>query len=206
VAASDADVRVTGLDDPGAQIPEARAAIAGLVYDAGHDFYDCFGLSHAVLIEEIGDQVFRPGTEVGSGRILWADATVAGVMTWVPSAELRGARAISMAMLLRRVDAAARPAVSERLAAYATKIEPLEPAGIYLSRQAMTPDRRGQGLGRRLLEAVIAEIGDVEVSMHTGRDNQAVVRVYEPIGFRRVSESDYEWQAWVRPSQSRERG
>jgi ribosomal protein S18 acetylase RimI-like enzyme len=50
-------------------------------------------------------------------------------------------------------------------------------------------DRRGQGLGRRVTEAVLAELADVEtVGLNVRADNEAALRLYESLGFARHCE------------------
>jgi ribosomal protein S18 acetylase RimI-like enzyme len=50
-------------------------------------------------------------------------------------------------------------------------------------------DHRGQGLGRRVTEAVLAELADVEtVGLNVRADNEAALRLYESLGFARHCE------------------
>jgi ribosomal protein S18 acetylase RimI-like enzyme len=50
-------------------------------------------------------------------------------------------------------------------------------------------DRRGQGLGRRVTEAVLAELADVEtIGLNVRADNEPALHLYESLGFARHCE------------------
>lgn len=54
---------------------------------------------------------------------------------------------------------------------------------------AITPDARGLGAGRKLTEALLAELSDVRrVYLEVRPDNAAAVALYESLGFARVRE------------------
>ena len=68
----------------------------------------------------------------------------------------------------------------------------LEPAGggaFELSKMVVAPERRGLGLGHRLIEAAIdraRELGGSSVFLGSNRKLAPAVRLYESVGFRHV--------------------
>jgi DNA-binding MarR family transcriptional regulator/predicted GNAT family N-acyltransferase len=62
-----------------------------------------------------------------------------------------------------------------------------ESPGVYeLTKMAVTEDHQGLGLGRRLIEAVIAEfrrLGGTELFLESQRKLQAALKLYESVGF-----------------------
>lgn len=59
------------------------------------------------------------------------------------------------------------------------------PDGLYLDRLHVAPQRKGQGIGKTLMEAVFAAAGDGEpVTLEVIDDNRAAIGFYESLGFR----------------------
>ncbi|QDT14916.1 GNAT family N-acetyltransferase [Alienimonas californiensis] len=65
---------------------------------------------------------------------------------------------------------------------------PLAPGDVKLRQMAVRPDAHGQGLGRRLMEAVEQELTGRGVSRVTLHARATAVGFYEKLGYRRVGE------------------
>jgi ribosomal protein S18 acetylase RimI-like enzyme len=66
----------------------------------------------------------------------------------------------------------------------------------YISALAVDPGHQGQGLGRRLLAAAVAEAaaaGRPRASLHVWDDNAVAGALYRAAGFRRVARLDVPW-------------
>ena len=70
-----------------------------------------------------------------------------------------------------------------------------------LSKMAVAPGLRGQGIGRRLLEHAIAEartMGAASLFLGSSTKLPAAVRLYESVGFRHVPREQLPQLAYVR--------
>jgi len=177
---------------------ESEAEIAELVYDAGREFYDCFAVPRARLLDAIAAQVLRSGTELSGTHALWSGEHVDGIVSTVEADELRRAQTVSVAHLLRQLTASERERAMVRLGEHSALIEPIPPEGVYVARFAVQPQQRGRGLGRRLLAWVCDAFEDQTLTLHINRANEAAVRLYERCGFQRLSDEGFGFPAYVR--------
>lgn len=67
----------------------------------------------------------------------------------------------------------------------------------YLQDLLVRPERQGQGVGRRLLEACVERYGHVRQRVLLADDDVAVQAFYERQGFRRVADLDPPLQAYL---------
>ena len=79
-------------------------------------------------------------------------------------------------------DLARRGRILQRLLA------PIRRQSLYVSALAIVPERRGRGIGTMLIERVIAGASrlGLGVALDAGLEDQAALRLYERLGFRRV--------------------
>ena len=79
-------------------------------------------------------------------------------------------------------DLARRGRILQRL------LSPIRRQSLYVSALAIVPERRGRGIGTMLVERVIAGASrlGLGVALDAGLEDQAALRLYERLGFRRV--------------------
>lgn len=175
-----------------------HAQIAELVYEAGREFYDCFAMTHDRLLEAIVPQLVRPGTELSGTHALRSGGDVEGIVSTIDANDLRNAQTVSVAHLLRELTASEREPAMARLSEHSAVIEPSPPEGVYVARFAVARERRGHGLGQRLLAWVCDTFGDQTLTLHISRANESAIGLYEGHGFRRLSDADFGFPAYVR--------
>lgn len=178
-----------------------RAALGALIVDAVPDFYSLLPLEGGRLAQLQGEMIGQAGSEFENAAALVEDQPLA-IVTWLPVEQLAGAQRSSTVSLMRQLD---RAALAQFLAAagnYSRGVEPIDGAGIYLSRVAVAPAARGRGLGRSAVQQVIqaAETGDVW--LHVSKDNDPAIQLYRSLGFRFHSDAPFASRAMVRPGQT----
>jgi putative acetyltransferase len=70
-----------------------------------------------------------------------------------------------------------------------------------LSKMAVSPEFRGRGIGRTLLEYTIAqarEMGIPKLFLGSSSKLKNAVHLYESLGFRHISREDVPWEAYAR--------
>ena len=71
------------------------------------------------------------------------------------------------------------------------------PTSVDIDRLVVSPANHRQGIGRRLVQAVLAAASERRVSVSTGRDNAPARRLYESLGFVRTGEEEVVSGLWV---------
>ena len=138
-----------------------------------------------------GEAAFRAERTVWSHRFGLAaedgDRPV-GLVTAFPG-RMYGSLALGTGVVLARgagarhaSDLARRGRILQRLLA------PVRRETLYVSALAVAPEYRGRGIGTALIERVISGAGrlGLAVALDTGVEDEAALRLYERLGFRRV--------------------
>jgi ribosomal protein S18 acetylase RimI-like enzyme len=168
--------------------PGASTELLKLVHEAGNPYGDWFFGGEAHALPAVGRWLERASSELHSGRIsvLARGGRVAGMFLAVGGAELQICRkADTVAALVEAGEE--RPAFLSRMAAAARLFLPVPKDSLYLSRIAVAPRLRGQGLGRVLMTEFLragwrAGIGRFDLDV--AADNEPAIRLYRSFGFR----------------------
>lgn len=138
-----------------------------------------------------GEAAFRAERTVWSHRFGLAaedGKSPVGLVTAFPG-RMYGSLALGTGVVLARgagarhaSDLARRGRILQRLLA------PVRRETLYVSALAVAPEYRGRGIGTALIERVIAGASrlGLAVALDTGVDDEAALRLYERLGFRRV--------------------
>jgi ribosomal protein S18 acetylase RimI-like enzyme len=111
-----------------------------------------------------------------------------GLVTAFPG-RMYGSLALGTGVVLARAagarhasDLARRGRILQRLLA------PVRRETLYVSALAVAPEYRGRGIGTALIERVVAGASrlGLAVALDTGVDDEAALRLYERLGFRRL--------------------
>lgn len=183
--------------------PEGRRALGRLAIAAVPGFYSLIPLGADKLEEVIGEQIGTAGTELQEASFAMADEAPAALVTWLPVEALDGARRAGSIGMMRHLERAATPAFLKALGEYSKVVEPIGGDGLYLSRVAVAPGFRGQGLGRRAVEQVIDAADGGDVSLHVAADNGPAIALYQSMGFEfSGGGGDYQSRAMRRPGRA----
>lgn len=162
--------------------------VADLVYQAFPEFYQLFSANRKSVLDCLVAQLREPRSELGLPRLMLLEGRVAGVYCQTPTADVSRRRMISFRRLL--AIPSGHPNASAAASAFGAKVQPLPHDSIVLARIAVSPDFRGQGLGKRLLHAFVAEgrrLGFRRVYSQVAATNTASLHMHESLGFTRVS-------------------
>jgi ribosomal protein S18 acetylase RimI-like enzyme len=138
-----------------------------------------------------GEAAFRAERTVWSHRFGLAaedGESAVGLVTAFPG-RMYGSLALGTGVVLARAagarhasDLARRGRILQRLLA------PVRRETLYVSALAVAPEYRGRGIGTALIERVVAGASrlGLAVALDTGVDDEAALRLYERLGFRRL--------------------
>jgi ribosomal protein S18 acetylase RimI-like enzyme len=134
----------------------------------------------------------RPGSEISITRatVLLESGRPVGCFVALSGAQLaRCARADAIATLQEAKRDGGR-ALLDRAATASPRAFPIEPDEFFLSRLAVSPELRGSGRGRALLEEYVAvgrRAGFRRFRLDVTVGNTRAEKLYESVGFRRVA-------------------
>ena len=154
---------------------ERRTAICELILDAGSGYYQSLGLSRPEIIEHIETEILRAQGELGSIFTLEDENGLSGLVASVAENDLESSRKMSLARALKKMSSEGRRATLARMREHNAAIAPHFGGGRYLSRIAVAPAHRGQGIGSLLMQRVLAALEGETISLHVDRDNKAAI-------------------------------
>jgi ribosomal protein S18 acetylase RimI-like enzyme len=175
-----------------------KSALGGMLAAAVPHFYGLLPLEGSVLHRALGEAIGTTGSEFANAFMAGDSDKPAGIVTALPAQDLARAQQASTLMLMRHVDRADMAAFRSAIGGYSETVEPIEGSGQYLSRVAVAPAARGQGVGRALVERIIALAEGGDVWLHVASDNGAAIRLYESLGFEFASAAPYNSRAMRR--------
>lgn len=199
MAAEDLHVeRVSADRPPLAGNDELKATVGGLLAAAVPQFYRLLPIKAGTLDRVLGDAVGSPGSEFANAFMAATADAPAGIVTSVATEQLPRAQQAGTIGLMRHIDSADIAGFRSAVAGYSKAVEPIGGGGQYLSRVAVAPQAQGQGIGRRLVEQVIALADGGDVWLHVAAGNEGAIRLYRSLGFEFASDQPFESRAMRR--------
>ncbi|GLQ24692.1 hypothetical protein GCM10007853_25660 [Algimonas ampicilliniresistens] len=177
------------------------AACAERIYQSLDRFYDRLPLTHNQLIEILGLELSEDGTEVEHSYVIGNKTTDAFASVY-PLDELKARQMGSTFHLMRATPVSEQKAMRAELSAHQKRVQSdVQDSDVpttYLARIAVAKDRRGQGLGRAILQGMRNE-GLIEgaMALHVAADNTPAIGFYRKLGLEFVGESDKPFRLMV---------
>jgi ribosomal protein S18 acetylase RimI-like enzyme len=172
-------------------------ALAPWVYSASRPFADWYFGDPDVAAEILHEWMSRPTAEVFVGRAIVmmgpeTESETAGCLIALSGADLAKARAADFAAFCHELGAGpeSEEVVAQVVPASRELFPPVADDELYISRVAVDPSRRGQGLGRKLVAHTMETFraqGFRKFRLDVSADNRAAVRAYQAAGLRVVS-------------------
>lgn len=179
-------------DQPTAAVVER---LAPLVVAASRPFADWYFGEPDVAAEIVQDWMTRPTSEVFAGRAIVfedGDGALGGCIIALAGGELTGCRLADFAAFCEELGPG--PDANEVAAASLAVSQELFPSvaddDVYVSRVGVDPRRRGQGIGRALVNHAMEVFGGGRdggrrrCRLDVSADNHAAIRAYEAAGLR----------------------
>lgn len=171
--------------------------LAELACSAQPQFYALIAMPRDAILEMVARQIADPAFDMPQAFVLRGGEDVA----LVSDIDLSSLARAQMAALMAFLRSAPRDGAREfqiRMRAYSASIEPIDDTGRYVSRVAVADERRGEGLGRRVMAEYLRHAGASSVHLHVHRDNASAISLYRSLGFVRRSDADYVFPAFTR--------
>jgi ribosomal protein S18 acetylase RimI-like enzyme len=178
--------------------PLRAVRLAELAMGAQPLFYRATAIEGGALVEAVARQIAEPGFDMAVAFVLRAGGNDIALIAGLPLAALASAQAASMAALLKLAPASARKQTAAAIKRYAAGIEPIADTGHYVSRVAVVPARKGQGLGRQALSLYLDRLGAVATHLHVHRENAPAIALYRALGFVPRSRGTHIFPAFTR--------
>ena len=158
---------------------------------ASQPFADWYFGDPDVTPEILTEWMARPTSEVYLGRslLLHEGDRPAGCLLSMGGADLARCRAADFAAFCQDIGSGpeAEAIIEQVLVTSRTLFAPVPDDELYISRVAIDPERRGQGLGKALVQQAIAlrsAEGFRKFRLDVSADNTAAIRAYEAVGLR----------------------
>lgn len=178
----------------------ARAkGLAELVWMAGQDFYGGFPQDRDIVLRAIGRQIGSPEFDLADTLVLH-DSEDAALVAGTAVASLSAAQTTAALIHLKSAGRAHRTELAAHLRAYSAQLEPVDGTGHYISRVAVAPHRRGNGLGRHTMTEYLARLGRITAHLHVHRSNAPAVSLYKALGFLPHGDSGLPYLLLTRPA------
>lgn len=171
--------------------------LAPLVVDASQPFAEWYFNDKEMAAEIIEEWMARPTSEVYVGRAVvldHGDRPAAGCLIALTGSELARARSADFAEFCAEIASSpeADEVVEEIVTASSELFAPVDDDHLYVSRVAVDPALRGEGLGSELVDYVTDHFsgkGFTTCRLDVAADNVGAIKAYERVGFEIVSTS-----------------
>jgi ribosomal protein S18 acetylase RimI-like enzyme len=178
----------------------ARALrLAALSLSAQPEFYSLIPSPRAAILEAVALQIADPAFDMAEAFVL-RDGEDVALITDTGMALLAAAQMAALMAFLRAAPKDGVKALQTRMRAYSATIEPIADMGRYVSRVAVAPGRRGEGLGRHAMSDYLHRAGAAKVHLHVHRDNAPAIALYRALGFVPRGDAGYVFAAFTRPA------
>lgn len=132
----------------------------------------------------IVDNLLKPGTEFENIFCIFEGKDVVGVIAHYPSAEIKFRKQKLLRELTRIVPANLRGTFLATASEQSVNLPKVEMISTYLARVAVSRDRRGRGIGRRLIEGFLQQFDPGNrLTLHVNSQNVAAIQLYRQCGF-----------------------
>jgi ribosomal protein S18 acetylase RimI-like enzyme len=164
-----------------------------LIHEAGNPYLDWFFGDAERTRVALERWIRRPSSEYSIERVrgLLENGVLVGAYVGLGGADLAAARKADALTALKEAGREGRPELAARLAERRGLFAPVADDEFYLSNIGVTSARRGEGLGRVLLEEYLGEgrgRGHSRFRLDVDATNAPAVRLYESTGFRVIHE------------------
>jgi ribosomal protein S18 acetylase RimI-like enzyme len=157
--------------------------LAELVRSAVKCLYGLFPQLESDLLRILSQQIASPEYEFANMIVLEEEVPIALVSGTKMSA-LQLAQMAAMTSYLKAVQPVAKAAFIAAMRRYSASLEPItSKEGYYISRVAVTPSRRGEGVGRRIMSEYLSRLPRFPVHLHVHRENIPALALYRSLGF-----------------------
>jgi ribosomal protein S18 acetylase RimI-like enzyme len=174
----------------GAAARRLVASVLPLVHEAGNPYYDWFFGDASAARSALRAWIARPSSEISIERVVVARVRrrLVGAYVALGGTELRHARDADALALLARASSepTQRARLVERLAVAKSLFAPVAPEDWYLSKIAVVPRFRGQGIGRAIVDEYLSEgfaAGFRRFRLDVSAENDHAVQIYKSLGF-----------------------
>ncbi len=166
------------------------------IHEAGNPYYDWFFGGHDVARKILGRWMTRISSEVSISRakLLLEDHQHAGGFIALTGKDLLACRKSDMLALMKEMAPDLKFDLTGRFAAARALFPRVEADAYYLSKIWVTPDYRGRGLSREILQEFLVtgraegfELFQVDVFS----ENKIAIRLYQSFGFETTHTSSF---------------
>lgn len=176
--------------DGAAPVASHRQALAAWIHQASNPYADWYFGDAATAAEIIAEWAGRPSSELSLRRalIMLDGDRPCGCLIGLSGADLARARAADFAAFSADLGSGAEAdeVIEQVVTASRELFPPVADDEYYISRVAVSPDRRGQGLGRLLVRQALEDAraaGFRRFRLDVSADNQGAIRAYQATGF-----------------------
>ncbi len=180
-----------------AEDPARAIALATLCWSASPEFYAVISTDKDALLPAIGRQIGEPGFDM-PGVLAMRRVTDVGLVAGLDLSLLAAGQMAALVALIKHVPQGARTRFTAEMRRHASGVEPVDAEGHYITRVAVAPVCRGEGLGRAMMCEYLSRFAQAEVHLHVRRDNAAAIALYRSLGFVRRSDADFLYPAFAR--------
>ncbi len=190
-----------------AQPADCSAAVP-LIYASGPHEFDYVFHEGAITALDYLAFVFPTGRGLSSyhrATVAVVDNEVVGIYVCHSSSEDAAVSRGNLVNILRCYGLRAGLRVLQRALRIGTVLPPPTPGSDYISQLGVSPSRRGQGIGTRLLQRQCErsrELGRRALELDVAAPNHGARRLYERLGFRVIAERAWKYGGDV-PDQQR---
>jgi GNAT superfamily N-acetyltransferase len=177
-----------------------RLRLGEMIYHALPEFYERILLERSTLLPLLADQVDVPATELSETYGFWDAGVLLGILSVVNSRDLKRSQTSGTVMIVRELEGEAAAAFKSGVADFGRSVEDLASlAGKYLPRMAVSPEARGKGIARALMNHVLGLYPDDLIALHVAQTNIVVIKLHTSLGFKPQSDTALPIRVLVRP-------
>ena len=167
---------------------DEKLVLAQLIVSAAPLFYALLPCSEQKMLTLVAEQIGEPDTELQNTYVLRHDGRVSSILSAIGGSQITTARLSSSMNFIRKLGRSERACFLSNLKRFSKELEPIDKAGIYISRLATMPTSNTAGAGARLLKWFLLSSGPGLYTCHVHKDNTIAMWLNQKVGFRLISE------------------